>query len=226
MNAVAWGIAAKAWRIAVRAMTALAVIVTGYATAGLIGGAIPANAGWQTPTDGIEIFVEDNGIHTGFVLPKRAAGVDLSDLSQPGDLRDPRFVAWDHIAVGWGERDFYLGTPTWADVSPRTILHAAIGSDAVLVHVEHIPRPMASASVRRIVLRAEEYRRLAAFVRASLAPGGRRYPGYDRYDAFYDARGHYSAVTTCNAWTGEALRVAGVRVGRWTPFPVTVMGWF
>ena len=46
------------------------------------------------------------------------------------------------------------------------------------------------------------------------------------WDAFYDATGRYSAVRTCNEWVGEGLRRAGVRVGRWTPFPVTVLNWF
>jgi hypothetical protein len=76
------------------------------------------------------------------------------------------------------------------------------------------------------MLSEAEYRRLAGFIAATIRPGGRSYPGYDAYDAFYDARGHYSAVATCNAWTGDALRFAGVRVGWWTPFPATVMWWF
>ncbi len=71
-----------------------------------------------------------------------------------------------------------------------------------------------------------QYRRLAAYIRASFRDGGARYRGYAGYDAFYEANGRYSAVRTCNAWTGDALRFAGVRVGWWTPFPVTVMGWF
>ena len=79
--------------------------------------------------------------------------------------------------------------------------------------------------MRRVLLRPEEYRRLAAFVRASLK-SRRRWPGYAAHDVFYEARGRYSAVTTCNEWTGAALRAAGVRVGRWTPFADTVLGWF
>lgn len=226
MNAMDWGNARAARRFAADVAALLVLIVVGYGAAGMVGGAIPANAGWSAPADGIEIFIEDNGVHTGLVLPKHAAGIDLSALSRPHDLRDPRYAAYDHLAIGWGEHDFYLGTPTWADVSPRTILRAAIGSEAVLLHIEHIPHPAPSRSVRRVLLRPVEYRRLVAFIRASVSPDGPRYPGYDRYDAFYAARGHYSAITTCNAWTGTALRAAGVRIGRWTPFPVTVMGWF
>jgi uncharacterized protein (TIGR02117 family) len=75
------------------------------------------------------------------------------------------------------------------------------------------------------VLRPEEYRRLTTFISASFAKFGEMRSGYARYDAFYPATGRYSAVRTCNAWTGEALRAAGVRIGRWTPFPSTVMRW-
>jgi uncharacterized protein (TIGR02117 family) len=214
-----------AWRVT-RIVAAIAALPIAYVAAGLIGGAIPANNGWRAPDDGVVIFVETNGIHTGLVLPKVAAGVDWRGLARARDLGDPRYAVYPYIAVGWGDRAFYLGTPTWADVKPGTALAAAIGSEHTLLHVDHIPRPRPAADERAIVLRPDEYRRLAAFVRASVRAGGHSYRGYDAYDAFYDATGRYSALRTCNAWTGEALRAAGVRVGRWTPFPVTVTWWF
>ena len=111
---------------------------------------------------------------------------------------------------------------------------AAIGSDRTVMHVDHVPPPRVGADsdgdVRAIILRPEEYRRLADFIRASFRSEGGLRPahqyGYADYDSFYDANGHYNAITTCNSWTGNALRHAGVRVGAWTPFPVTVLGWF
>jgi uncharacterized protein (TIGR02117 family) len=187
---------------------------------------LPANAGWRPPATGITVYVESNGVHTGLVLPKRAPGVDWRTLAPATDLADPRYARFDHIGIGWGERAFYLQTATWADVRPGTVLAAAIGSDATLMHVEHLPRPQPGPDVRAIVLRPAEYRALAAAIADSFRPGGASYPGYAGYDAFYDARGRYDAVATCNAWTGAMLRRAGVRVGRWTPFPVTVLGWF
>ena len=84
----------------------------------------------------------------------------------------------------------------------------------------------ADGSVRRLVVRPAEYRRLVAYIQASLVDGGERRHGYYAYDAFYAARGHYSALRTCNGWVGDALRFAGVRVGAWTPLPLTVMWWF
>ncbi|KQR83353.1 hypothetical protein ASG07_09870 [Sphingomonas sp. Leaf343] len=204
----------------------MGAIVLSYLAAGLIGGAIPLNREWREPEGGVTIWIESNGIHTGIVVPKLAAGADWRALAKPGDLRDPRYAGYDHLSFGWGERAFYLETPTWWDVRPATVLAAATGSARTLVHVDHVPAPAGSDSVRRIVLTPDQYRRLAAYIVASVKPGGGTEPGYFGYDAFYEGTGRYSAIRTCNAWTGAALAAAGVRVGAWTPFPVTVMWWF
>ena len=216
----------RAARWIFRACAALVAALAGYVLAGLIGGAIPTNRDWRPAPRGVRIFVESNGIHTGIIVPKRAAGIDWRGFARPSDLRDPRYAAFDHLAIGWGEKAFFLETPTWADVRLRTVLASAVGSDAVLLHVEHLAAPVPGGDVRAVMLSEDEYRRLARYIAATIRPRGRAYPGYAAYDAFYDARGHYSAVATCNAWTGDALRAAGVRVGRWTPFPATVMWWF
>lgn len=207
-------------------VAAVVVGVLGYVVAGAIGGAIPTNGAWRPPAQGVRIFIESNGIHTGIVVPKVAAGVDWRGLAPAGDLADPRYGRFDHLAIGWGEKAFFLETQTWADVKVGTMLRAAVGSPRTLMHVEHVPAPAVGDDVRAVVVSEAEYRRLAAFITASFAPGGKRYPGYARYDVFYDAQGRYDAVATCNAWTGDALRSAGVRIGRWTPFPGSVMQWF
>ncbi|AOH82947.1 hypothetical protein AWL63_02095 [Sphingomonas panacis] len=204
----------------------LVLLVLGYAGAGLIGGAIPTNTSWREPADGVRIQVSSNGVHTGLIVPLVAAGVDWRDLIRPEDLADPLYANYPAITIGWGERAFYLETPTWADVKPLTVLAAALGTDSVVAHVDHLPWPTPDPDSRVITLRPQEYRRLAAFIRASFAPRGWHRTGYFRNDAFYAARGRYSALRTCNAWTGDALRYAGVRVGAWTPFPTTVMQWF
>jgi len=214
------------FRWATRAAALLVLLLAGYAAAGLTGGTIPAHAGWRPPSEGVRIYVESNGIHVGLVVPKVAAGVDWRGIAPGADLADPRYAGYDHLAIGWGERTFFLETATWADVKLRTILASARGSDATLLHVEHAPAPVAGRAVRSVLLRPAEYRRLAAYIRASFATHREAIRGYDRNDVFYAARGHYSAARTCNAWAGDALRFAGVRIGRWTPFPVTVLGWF
>ena len=80
-----------------------------------------------------------------------------------------------------------------------------------------------------ITLSRDEYRRLVAYIRAGFLTDaqGRTIPvagrGYGPTDAFYEANGTYSALHTCNEWTGGALRAAGVRTGLWTPLSASIM---
>jgi uncharacterized protein (TIGR02117 family) len=97
------------------------------------------------------------------------------------------------------------------------------------MHADHDDHPQPTEYQRPITLSHEEYRRLAAFARASFQydAEGRTMPligrGYGGSDMFYEAVGPYSAVYTCNNWTGRALREAGVRVGVWTPLSQSIM---
>ncbi|WP_082449439.1 TIGR02117 family protein [Sphingomonas sp. Leaf231] len=211
-------------RAAGRVAAAMLALGGAYVLAALLLSAIPRNAGWVAPAAGVMIWVEDNGVHTGIVMPKRAAGVDWTGDFPARDLPDPRYAAHDHVAVGWGERHFYLGTPTWSDVRLATVLRAALGSPDTLLHVEHVPRPTTGEHVRAVTLQPQEYHRLVATIRASRGMGA-AIPGYARYDAFYPGTGRYDALHTCNAWTGDTLADSGVRIGWWTPFSGSVMRW-
>lgn len=217
------------WKWPAWALALLVAPVLLYALASTIGAAIPVNNGWREPETGVRIFVENNGIHTGIVVPVSAEGVDWRDLVRPEDIADPRFAAHPYLAFGWGDREFYLNTPSWSDLDAARALRALIGSGSTVLHVERVAEPAAESGVRTILLRPDEYHRLAAFIRDSFATGGDgRAPsqhGYGDWDSFYAARGRYNLFVTCNEWTGRALRRAGVRIGAWTPLPWNVMVW-
>ncbi|PCD04618.1 TIGR02117 family protein [Sphingomonas spermidinifaciens] len=202
----------------------IAIVVQGYWAAGWLGASFKAPGAEARSAEGVPIFVEDNGIHTGIVLPKALLTRRLAARFKPADLADPRYGRHEWLAVGWGDRAFYIGTPTWADLSLSTVAAAAMGSDSTVLHVEHVPAPRQGGSVRRLFLRPDQAARLVAFIDASLGDGA-PLRGYGGWDVFYPARGRYSAIRTCNAWTGEALKAAGVPMGRWTPFSGTVMWW-
>lgn len=197
-----------------------------YMLAAWIGSSIPRNAGWTEPADGVEILVETNGVHTAIVMPAVTAQKDwrgafpLSDITAPGR-------AYTHVSVSWGEHAVYLETPTWADLSPLTVLRiVTVGGDGVL-HAAHYVRPAPDATIRPLRLRPAEYARLVRWIEAHAPDPARRkrYPGYGDDDVFYDAPGRYTPIRTCNQWTGDALAAAGVKIGRWTPMPGGVMKW-
>lgn len=207
------------------ALGGMALAVALFLASAWLGSAIPRNPDWREPDQGVAIMVETNGVHTAIVMPLVTPHKDWRGDFPASDLANPH-RPYTHVSVSWGEREVFLDTPTWADLSPATALRAAIGGDGLL-HVAHYVRPAPSETARVLRLRRTEYFRLVRAIEAQIPPasGRRRYPGYDDWDVFYDAPGRYTWRNTCNQWTADTLAAAGIRVGRWTPFAGGVMKW-
>lgn len=191
-----------------------------------IGSSIPRNPGWRGTSGGVEIMIETNGVHTAIVMPLVTPQKDWRQDFPSSDLvaRDDPYT---HVSVSWGERQVFLSTPTWADLSPLTVLRIiGIGGDGLL-HVAHYIRPAPSASIRPLRISETEYALLIARIEASLPAFANRevHRGYGDNDVFYDAPGRYTARNTCNQWTSDTLAAAGIRTGWWTPFAGSVMKW-
>jgi uncharacterized protein (TIGR02117 family) len=185
----------------------------------------PVNRTFTNSPDGVEVFVSSNDVHADFILPLDNPIVDWSEVFPADDFpaTEPHM---SHIAVGWGDRGFYLSTPTWSDFKLSTATNAMLLPSDTVVHVQCMRRPRTSDYCRRIVLSQEQYEKLVRYVRASLS-GGQPQPvegySYSDFDAFYRSDGNYHAFHTCNSWVGEGLTQAGVCTGLWTPLPRTVL---
>jgi uncharacterized protein (TIGR02117 family) len=213
----------------VRWIAAITAPIWFYLLVALIGSHVPVNPDWQEPAQGVTIYVTDNGYHTGLILPVDAQNIDLSLVFRGSDLPDPHLMGrW--LVFGWGDQEFYLNTPSWEEFKPQTALAAFVGSNAALLHVDHLMRPEQAYRTRPIRLTPAQYRMLVQRILADTKRGADGFPtaipGYGQRDVFYPAKGRYSLTHTCNNWTAEVLADAGVRVGRWTPFAGGVMRWF
>jgi uncharacterized protein (TIGR02117 family) len=196
-----------------------------FALAGWVGSSIPRNADWREPADGVEILLGSNGVHTELVMPLVTPEKDWRPVFPAKDVAVPR-SDYSHVAVSWGEKEVFLNTPTWWDLSPLTVLRIAGMGGEGLLHVAHYVRPAPSDDFRPLRLTGAQYRRLVAAIERSLPRGERvRHAGYGPHDVFYDAPGEYTASNTCNQWTSDVLAAAGVRTGWWTPFAGGVMKW-
>jgi uncharacterized protein (TIGR02117 family) len=142
-----------------RAVAALLGIVLLYVLAAVIGGLIPRNADWREPDEGVELFVRTNGVHADLVLPAQAEGIDWHNLFPPEHIRAPgRAQGW--IGIGWGQREFYLETERWADLTVRTAARALTGGDP-LFHIAHLSRPEPSSRHRPLRVTPDSYLRMA-----------------------------------------------------------------
>ena len=192
-----------------------------YLIAALLGSLIPINSGWTEPKEGITVYLVSNGIHADIVMPVHAQGLNWEPLFPKSQFGAPDANSqW--IAFGSGEEKVYLETPRWRDITPATIWSALTGGNRVM-HVEWVADP--AYVDREIRLRPEEYRRLWAAIRADFkltnegAPVWIDHPGYNRSDAFYwSSAGRFSALSTCNSWVADKLRIARVETSLWPPF--------
>ena len=205
------------WRL----LILLVAIPAFYLTVSACLAFVPVNRNWTEPVQGDTVYLISNGIHTDLILPVAAQGLDWRPLIPRADMARPDPAAqW--LAFGMGERKVYLETPRWRDVRPGTLWAAAAGGERVM-HVEWVADPAWHA--RAIRLRPEEYRRLWSAIRAGfkLDANGRvqriDHPGYGPGDAFYQGVGRANAINTCNVWTTDRLRLAGVKSSLWSPFP-------
>ena len=209
-----------------RALVVLAAFVGLYVGVAAALMLWPANAKAPTEPPDIDAYVLSNGVHTDLVLPIRSAAIDWTAVFYPRDAKAPPPDA-EFIAIGWGDRDFYLHTPTWADLTLRRAVGALSGANASLLHVTWLTRAQLRQGAYAMPLSQRQYLALVAHVRGSL-PGGRTIAlpgaGYGPDDTFYEAIGSYHLFETCNTWTGRGLRRAGVPVSRWTPFDFNVVG--
>lgn len=194
-----------------------------------IGSFIPANNTWVQPDNGVDIFVETNGIHVSLIVPMTAAGEDLSDLIRPDQLSDPNLYG-THAMIGWGHGRVYRNAKTWGDVRSGDFTSAVFGSDFTTLHIYHLTNPAPLPHRKILRVSPAQYRSIIGQIRATfrLTRDGKSvaHRAYTPDNLFYDSVGHYNALNTCNTWTGSILRKAGVRIGIWTPLPGGVMRWF
>ena len=201
----------------------------------LLLGFVPLNWPASPPPadDCVTIFVRSNEIHTDLVLPVACddPAIDWRGRFPPQhfarDVRQDRFVA-----VGWGNRAFYVETPTWADFNLSKAAAALFWPSDTVLHVEYLYDAAAGDDFHEVRLTREQYADLARFVESSIATpagDGAAEPAttitYGTSDRFYVATGRYHLFNTCNQWTGRGLASAGVPVGIWTPLKPHVLCW-
>lgn len=213
-----------------RIFASLLAVIMLYLTAALFGSILPANQFWKSPDDGIELFIETNGLHTGIIMPMRSDVHDWGQLIRPEHLEDPARYG-SHILVGWGHEGVYRNAEHWEDLRFKDAASAIFGSDKVLLHVYHLNYPQTYPHYRRsFKVSQAEYLKIVNTITARfvLDEAGQSIPssGYGKQDLFYKSHGHYNAFYTCNNWTSHVLRQAGIRTGIWTPFQGGVMRWF
>lgn len=176
----------------------------------------------------VTVGVMSNGYHASLVLPVVAGGIDWRHVFNPDEPAEPQGQAgW--LALGWGDREFYMQTRTVADVRAGTLAQALLGLGETTVQAIWIGEASRLPGLRTVRVSRERYQRMSEIIRARLhldAQGRAQVhagKGYGANDAFYAAQGRYSPWRTCNEWVADVLRAGGIAVPLWTPLPQSLI---
>jgi len=188
-----------------------------YLTIALIGASLPINTDYNPENGEIEIFVTSNGIHTDVCLPVETTLINWTEFIDTKTFRGIK-QSPEFISIGWGDKGFFLDTPSWSDLKTSTAINAAFLPSSTAMHVTYFLRkPAESQRIKRCVITKEKYTELIGFIMQSFVIKPDMTPqlipnaGYKSTDNFYEAKGSYYLFRTCNTWTNDALAIAGVR---------------
>ncbi|MEM8578514.1 MAG: DUF2459 domain-containing protein [Pseudomonadota bacterium] len=176
---------------------------------------IPGRVADVARGDGLNVRLIAGPIHTDLLLPLTPAARERFAVYGVG----AELAAAEWLVVGWGARDFYTQTGSYADLSLRAVWRAAVGDSAVMrMDVAGALPPDLRAA--RIALSHAQYAVLLDQITADVANvTPLDVPGFGTFDRFFAATGRFHLLNTCNVWIGRTLRSAGVPFGVWTPTP-------
>lgn len=197
------------------------LFVLSYLLAAWIFASLPVNQ--AQPKGEITLFLVSNGVHTDVVMPLKNEIFDWTTVVNPIDtITDESNIAY--VGLGWGERNFYLYTPEWKDLSVSNALGALSGLNRTLIHITYYAfEPMQDDYVVKFTVTSEQYQRLTK----SLSESFKQEDGktillegihYQSNDTFYEAKGRYHLFNTCNTWLNDRLVESGLKGVYWTPF--------
>ena len=216
-NRSPWSRRVRRWLI--RGVLLLAVLVSGWLLIILVG-LIPVNNDFIPSENGIEIFLVSNSVHSDIILPLDHPEFSWRDQFAAEDFDDDISVA-THVAIGWGDKGFFISTPTWEDLKASTVANALFWPSGTCMHVNMTRADFLTSDARSVKISRPQFMQLSKSIQASFKGAGVPITpidcaNYGTSDRFYEARGSYHLFNTCNSWVGVQLRAAGVKTP-WNP---------
>ncbi|MDO4881426.1 MAG: TIGR02117 family protein [Capnocytophaga sp.] len=180
------------------------------------------------PSNEVTIFVLSNGMHTDIVMPVQNDIFNWNEIINPQDIKSEN-KDYKFIALGWGDKKFYIDTPTWNDLTFSTAFQAVTGLGSSLMHATYYNSLTTNENCIALHISKENYKKLTEnIIKSFVLENGKaiNFPTeavYGENDAFYKANGRYNLFFTCNSWTNKKLKNSNLRACVWTPFAFDVM---
>ena len=204
--------------------------ILSYLLIAFIGSVIPVNSSFRPAENGVEIYIRSNGVHTDIVVPIHSKECDWAQKISLADFAGKE-ADLKYMGFGWGDKGFYLSTPTWADLKFSTAFNAMFWLSTSAVHLTcYNQAPNEGSHVKKIKISAAQYLKIVAHIDAAFKKDtdqkyqiikGAHYAGVN--DNFYEGDGTYSLFNTCNCWTNRGLKQAGINAAFFGPSAWSIM---
>ncbi len=161
------------------------------------------------------IYLSSNGVHLEIILAKNDIASNILEGVKYND-NDLFF------SFGWGDKNFYVETPTWADLTFINGFKALFFNSSTLIHVTRYTE--IQQNWVQIHINRDQLEKMNLYIGNTfrLDPGNKKIilPGLGYYhnDDFYEAVGNYTCFNTCNSWTNKALKESDIKACLWTPY--------
>ena len=213
----------KTLQIILKSIAAILGLIVIYVILSLTIPYIPVQKKVTNEIADIPIYIYTNGVHTDIVMPIKSEQIDWSQKI-PFDNTISKRTDFNYVGIGWGDKGFYLDTPTWAQLKVSTAFNAAFWLGDSAMHTTFYKSMTEGDDCKKIMITKAQYADLIKFVDSKFDKNSEGQnilietdAVYSKDDAFYEAQGSYSFLYTCNTWTNNALKAAGQKAALWTP---------
>ncbi|HIP60865.1 MAG TPA: DUF2459 domain-containing protein [Campylobacterales bacterium] len=169
------------------------------------------------------IYIYHDTAHTEIMIPVHYFK-DEYQKRFPNLLKGQNY---GYLAFSYGDKEFMMKVPTWSDVKLGITLKSLFTNTPGLLRVGHYGGINKEDSVK-ITLSKLCLEKLQKSILNSFSEKNNKFQRYfDHYKHpkvfYFQAKKSYNLFNTCNTWTGDRLRDAGLKVSYHTPFAQQVI---
>jgi uncharacterized protein (TIGR02117 family) len=176
----------------------------------------------------VQICVSNTGIHSNIIVPTINKAYDWSNYLPLADVGMDTAKDYKYLSFGWGDRAFYMSTPSLAELQLSTTFNALFLPTSSTMYVKGYQSIPNNLEVKCIKINQDDYLQLVKHIQGTFEVDTqgkiiRIGNGHTDNAGFYAAIGNYSILRNCNSWTAEGLRKADVNTPLWDGLSAAIM---
>lgn len=198
-------------------------IISTYFLVALISTFIPINRGFKPLSNGIELHLSTNGLHTDFILPTKNEVFDWASIIDATNF-ELEITNNTYLGIGWGDKAVHLDIENWGELTLKMGLATLFLPTPTILHITAYDQlPLTTTTIKKTLISEVQYLQLCQYIKGYFQVDAEQKAqlienvGYTSNDIFYQAVGKYHAFATCNHWVNKGLKKSGVRAPLWSP---------